>query len=547
MTHDALTRAADIFDPPSGRTDGWEPLPHQIPPSDPTSPNHNPDLGITGWFVWLMMAGRGAGKTDGAAHYIARYARTHPSVRIAIIAPTLGDARSACVDGPSGLLAHDNTIRVHKTPDYYLKWPNGSRADIFGAHTEDDVERLRAGGNRHVVWAEELAAWRYLEEAWDQMEFGLRLGQHPHVVASTTPKNRRKIRQLVEDPKVIVTRGTTLDNPHLHHTARERLLERYEGTTIGRQELYGELLQDVTNALWSRETIDRNRVTPKEFAAVYRDYALPIPDPTRITEANPDTEANPTQTDAPNTPPSATPSSAGSGDAPEQMSVPEDPIFGDNPMKLRIDHMVVAVDPAMTAKKTSDDTGLVVVARMAEGQRCPFHDRDDNPKKVSGGCVFILEDSTGKYTPDQWGTKAVNLFEKWRADRIIGEVNNGGDLVESNIRAIDRAIPFKQVRASRGKAIRAEPVSALYEQNRVHHVGEFIELEEQLATWEPEADWSPDRLDALVWGVADLGIITNVRNLSDVHIIGVGTGGGWTGAERKQGLSSLYPLRREAL
>lgn len=535
----ALLRAADIFDPPSGREDGWSPLPHQIPPSDPTSPNFNPELGVTGWFVWMMMAGRGAGKTDGAAYYVSKYARTHPNIRIAIIAPTLGDARSACVDGPSGLLAHDHSIRVHKTPDYYLKWPNGSRADIFGAHTEDDVERLRAGGNRHLVWAEELAAWRYLEEAWDQMEFGLRLGQHPHVVASTTPKNRRKIRQLVEDPSVIVTRGTTLDNPHLHETARARLLQRYEGTQIGRQELYGELLQDIANALWSRETIDKNRVTPGEFAYLYPDYATHIPTLNSYTSDLSAADPSPATPATKNSPSGASrPSSAGAPGSYEQM-------FGASPTYLRMDHIVVAVDPAMTSKKTSDDTGLVVVARMAEHQRCPFHDKDDNPKKTSGGCVFILEDATGKYTPDQWGNKAVNLFEKWAADRIIGEVNNGGDLVESNIRAVDRAIPFKQVRASRGKAIRAEPVSALYEQNRVHHVGEFIELEEQLATWEPEADWSPDRLDALVWGVADLGIITSVRNLKAVAPIGVGTGGNWTGAERKQGLSSLYPMRRE--
>lgn len=461
----AFAMAADIFDPPANNN--FEPLPHQTPPSDPESPNYNPELGVTGWFVWLLLAGRGAGKTQAASIYVDRYARANPGIRIAIIAPTLGDARSACVDGPSGLLAANPDIRVVKTPDYYLRWPNGSRADIYGAHTEDDVERLRAGGNRHLVWAEELAAWRYLDDAWDQMEFGLRLGTHPHVIASTTPKNRVKIKQLVNDPKVIVTRGTTLDNPHLHETARARLLARYEGTRIGQQELFGEIIEDVAGALWTSENLERHRVTKHDY----------------------DMLVNP----------------------------PRDPETGElllsSRMLPRVEKLVVAVDPAVSSNKTSDETGIVTVGRLSKDRPCPFpHPDPDEPTRSlsRSGCLLVLSDSTLRGTPEEWGSAVVKEFHKWEADKVIGEVNNGGDLVEANMKVADNTVPFKQVRASRGKAVRAEPVSALYEQGKVHHVGGFPELEEQMTTWEPDSDWSPDRLDALVWGATELGV-TNSR------------------------------------
>lgn len=475
----AFQIAADIYSPPPD--EGWDPLPHQVPPSDPESPSYNPELGATGWFVWLMLAGRGAGKTQAASRYISRYARNNPGIRIAIIAPTLGDARSACVDGPSGLLACDPSIRVVKTPDYYLKWTNGSRADIFGAHTEDDVERLRAGGNRHVIWAEELAAWRYLADAWDQMEFGLRLGSHPHVVASTTPKNRVKIKQLVADPKVIVTRGTTLDNKHLHQTARDRLLQRYEGTRIGQQEIFGEIIEDVAGALWSSEVLELYRIRRHDLDLI--------------------------------------------------LNPPRDSETGELLLTARalphLERVVVGVDPAVSSTSSSDETGIVTIGRLSKNRPCPFP--HPNPKEPSenlsrSGCLLVMADDTMRGTPEEWGSAVTKTYHREQADLVVGEVNNGGDLVEMNVKvaAGDNKVPFKKVRASRGKAIRAEPVSALYEQGRVHHVGGLPELEEQMTTWEADSDWSPDRLDAMVWAATELGVTGMKPRLELVPPIAVG-------------------------
>jgi phage terminase large subunit-like protein len=223
----------------------WTPEAHQVPPGGD-------------WYLWLLLAGRGAGKTEACSRYVSRYARENPGSRIAIIAPTLGDARQACVEGDSGLKSHDGAARFIRAPEYVVRWPNGSRADLFGTHSPDDIERLRAGGNRHLVWAEELAAWRYLQPAWEQMELGLRLGAHPHVVASTTPKPKAYLRKLLADASTVVSKATTNDNPHLHPEVRRRFFARYEGTRLGRQELYGELLDDIEGALWHRAWFERD-------------------------------------------------------------------------------------------------------------------------------------------------------------------------------------------------------------------------------------------------------------------------------------------------
>jgi phage terminase large subunit-like protein len=483
---DVFSAAADIFSPPP-LTD-FVPLPHQLPPSNPDSPNYDPEMGVAGWFVWLMMAGRGSGKTQGASYYVDLIARQNPGFRIAIIAPTLGDARSACVDGPSGLLAINPTIKTRKTPDYYLLWPNGARADIFGAHTEDDVERLRAGGNRHLVWAEELAAWRYIEEAWDQMEFGLRLGTHPHVVVSTTPKNRPFMHKLVADPKTVVTTGATMDNPHLHESARERLLLRYRGTTIGRQELYGELLKDNDSSLWTVGRIDSARW-------------IPDPDPERTFD--------PTKNLHLSLPPQVT---------------PDNPYTEDQILRI-IDQLylsprkvVVAVDPATTSNADSDSTGIMVVAEI-DGE-CPIHagglSVDPSglpPVQGKSPCYLVIADETTKGSPDQWAKKVVQTYHTYSADKTIAEVNNGGDLVEMAIRTEDRSVTYKATRATRGKAIRAEPVSALYEQGRVHHLGFFERLEDQMINWDPTIrnKNSPDRMDALVWGLTEIAVHQGTR------------------------------------
>lgn len=227
------------------KTPPWIPLPHQKPPDG-------------NWLYWLLIAGRGTGKTDAGSHYVDNYAKAHPGSRIAIIAPTTGDARTVCVEGETGLLAANPAIAFNRTWGE-LRWPNGSRAQLFGAYAPDDAERLR-GPQHHLVWAEEFAAWRKIKECWDMMRLGLRLGDRPHVIITTTPKPRKKLIELLKDARSVVTRAHTDDNPHLHPDVRAELYAQYGGTRIGRQELAAELLLDVPGALWTFDRLEENRL-----------------------------------------------------------------------------------------------------------------------------------------------------------------------------------------------------------------------------------------------------------------------------------------------
>lgn len=248
-----LYQALEIAESESARR--WEPMPHQIPPADDD------------WQVWLLEGGRGAGKTDGAAHYLDRHVNGPACIpaypgghRPAIIAPTLGDALEACVNGPSGLKAHNRGIRlVQGVGGTHVRWPNGVEGKLFGAFTPEDIERLRAGGNRCIVWAEELAAWVRLAECWDQMKFGLRLGPRPHVVASTTPKPRRKYIEIRTDESTRRSGASTANNPYLNAGVRRDLEARYAGTRLGRQELNAEVLTDIPGALWTYAMLEDRR------------------------------------------------------------------------------------------------------------------------------------------------------------------------------------------------------------------------------------------------------------------------------------------------
>src|SRR3990167_310627 len=226
----------------------WIPEPHQEPPPPP-------------WDAWLLVAGRGAGKTDADAHYVDTHASGPACIpgpvphRIGIIAPTHEDAKRTCVVGESGLLSHNPDIRFTpggKVAD--LIWPSGAVANLFGAFTPEDVERLR-GPQHCLIWVEELAAWRYLEQCWDQGQFGLRLGSHPHIVGGTTPKPRPFFIKLLAQPNVAVVRARTDDNPYLHQRVRDELQRKYGGTRLGQQELYAEILSDIPGALWTRAMI----------------------------------------------------------------------------------------------------------------------------------------------------------------------------------------------------------------------------------------------------------------------------------------------------
>ncbi len=346
------------------------------------------------WSTWVINAGRGYGKTRTGAENVRSWATALPDQRIAIVARTSSDVRDVMIEGESGIL---NISPPWERPEYEpskrrLTWSNGSIATTF---TADEPDLLR-GPQFHKAWADELASWRFLQEAWDNLQLALRLGDDPRCVVTTTPKPIKLLRKLLKDPTTVVTGGSTYENKaNLAASFFDNVTRLYEGTTTGRQELFAELLDEAEGALWKRKDIDSCRVSE-----------------------HPD-----------------------------------------------LDRLVVAIDVAVTSNEQSDETGIVVAGRARVNDRHHF---------------YILADGSGRYTPLQWARKAISLHDHYDGDRIVGEVNNGGDLIETTLRTIDEDIPYKSVHASRGKAARAEPVAALYEQNRVHHCGLFEEMEDQM-------------------------------------------------------------------
>jgi phage terminase large subunit-like protein len=377
------------------------------------------------WNTWLVMSGRGFGKTRMGSEWIRQKAQEFPGCRIALVAETAADARDVMILGDSGLVNSDPNLTSDSwsPTNRRLSWPNGSTAWCYNA-TEPDQLR---GPQHHFAWVDELAKFQYMQQTWDQLQFGLRLGLHPQVLVTTTPRPLPLIKKLRADSDTIVTMGSTLDNQaNLASNTIKQLYERYGGTRLGRQELEGEILEDIPGALWKREDIDSARLK----------------------------------------------------DAPESL-----------------EKVYVAVDPAVSNNEGSDEHGIVVVGLAR-----------DNDGYAKG---YVLEDGTVRGSPEDWAKKAVSLYRFWSADKIIAEKNQGGDMVLSTLKAVDRSIPVELVHASRGKVVRAEPISALYEQGRVHHVGRFDKLEDQMCMFSIDnlrsiSNGSPDRVDALVWGLTKI-------------------------------------------
>lgn len=366
------------------------------------------------WQTWLVLAGRGWGKSKTGAEWVRETSRS--VARIALVAPTAADARDTMVEGESGLLAvcPPRERPVYEPSKRRVTFPNGSRCYLYSG---EEPDRLR-GPQHGAAWCDELAAWEYASEAWDMLAFGLRLGPAPRVCVTTTPKPLKVLRDLLASPSCVTVRGTTYDNrANLPEAFFRDVVARYEGTRLGRQEIHAELLEDVPGALWTRADIDKARVVKAGHL-------------TRI---------------------------------------------------------VVAVDPSVTNTAESAECGIIVAGRDERGD------------------VYVLADSSRRDSPLGWATAAVAAYHTHDADRVVAEVNNGGDLVEALIRQADPAVPYKAVRAVRGKTVRAEPVAALYEQGRVHHVGCYDTLEDQMCGYVPGAK-SPDRLDALVWAVSELAL-----------------------------------------
>lgn len=371
------------------------------------------------WTTWLVLGGRGAGKTRTGAEWLAAQVRAGAR-RLAVVGETYEDAREVMIDGPSGLssIGHPNARPIYESSRHRLVWPNGAEAHVFSA---DDPDGLR-GFQFEAAWSDEIFKWRCAEDAWNNLQLGLRLGQRPRQVVTTTPAPQSLLKRLLASDKTVITRSTTYDNQgNLANTFFSEIASVYEGTALGRQELMGELIEDKAGALWSWEMIEAHRETSQDV----------------------------------------------------------------------FDRVVVAVDPPVSQGPDADECGIVVVgAATRGGQRHGF---------------VLADRSVQGVAPTVWASRAAAAYHEFEADRIVVEVNQGGDLVTQLMVTVDPSVAVKPVRATRGKAVRAEPIAALYEQGKVHHVAPLPVLEEQLTTFTgAQGEKSPDRLDALVWGLTEI-------------------------------------------
>jgi phage terminase large subunit-like protein len=371
------------------------------------------------WDIWIILAGRGFGKTRIGAEWVREQVAAGVG-RVALIGETAADTRDVMVEGESGLLSvYPRDERpLYEPSKRQVTWPNGAIAKLYNA-TEPDQLR---GPQHEIAWCDELAKWRYARETWDQLQFGLRLGDHPRQIVTTTPRPIELVKSIVagHEGTAHITRGRTLDNrSNLAATFLLKIEARYAGTRLGRQELEGEILGDLPGALWRQDQIDTYRVA----------------------------------------------------EAPDSLG-----------------RIVVSVDPAVTNTDQSDEHGLLVAG-------------------IDGQTGYVLEDASVRGSPLIWARRAIALHDKYTADGIVVEVNQGGDMVANTLRSVREGLNIIEVRATRGKHVRAEPIAALYEQGRVHHVGAFPELENQMTMMTNagfEGEGSPDRLDALVWALTEL-------------------------------------------
>lgn len=408
------------------------------------------ERGHIDWLIWLLLTGRGWGKTRVGAEDIVDFGRRHSRSRLALVASTLDDVRKTMVEGESGILSVVHPLELQggsvdkgwnrTTCEMWLA--NGTKLQGFSA---EKPNRLR-GPQHHRAWCDELAAWENMQDTWDNLMFGLRLGTLPQCVITTTPKPKKLIIDVKDRATTVVTTGHTLDNArNLAPAALAELKRKYEGTRLGAQELAGNLLEELEGALWSRDMIDADRIGG---------FSTRVAAETWFKEE----------------------------------------------LLQHMRRVVVGVDPAITSHEDSDETGIIIAG--VSYTTCPFCTLD-----VKGGHAFVIADRTVRARPRAWAWKVRGGFNEFKADRVVAESNQGGEMVEETIIAVDAGIPVKLVHAKRGKMLRAQPISAVYEQHKVHHVGTFGDLEDQMCTWEPDSgDDSPDRMDALVYALAELMI-----------------------------------------
>ncbi len=364
------------------------------------------------WTTWLLMGGRGAGKTWAGAQWVRSLAAQEIGP-IAIVGETMVEALQVMVRGESGILRATPPEEQPRVRGQVLLWPNGTEGLVLGA---TDPERFR-GPQFAAAWCDEVGKWPHAEDAWDMLQFGLRLGDDPRQLATTTPRSTPLIKRLVADPLTKVTKmPTKVNQNNLARTFFKAIVARYENTILGRQELDGELIEDRPDALWTRGIFRADDCTALE-------------------------------------------------------------------------RIVVAVDPPVTGHKGSDACGIVVAGRVGQG------------------AVVLADLSFAPAAPDQWAKRAVAAFTEFKADCIVAETNQGGDMVKAVIAQENPDVPVRGVHASRGKWVRAEPVAALYANGRVAHRPGLTALEDEMCAFgtDGKADGhSPDRVDALVWALTEL-------------------------------------------
>jgi len=364
------------------------------------------------WTTWLIMGGRGSGKTRAGSEWVRQLARNKVSP-IALVGETIAEAVAVMINGESGIMRISPDNERPKLRSNMLIWPNGAEAMVLAAN---DPERFR-GPQFAAAWCDEVGKWPKAEEAWDMLQFGLRLGERPRQLATTTPRATRFLKRLIADPQTVVTRMTTAENEaHLATCFLDAVVKRYAGSVLGRQELDGELIEDRPDALWQRGMFRRWSGGPLE-------------------------------------------------------------------------RIVVAVDPPVSGHDRSDACGIVVAGR-------------------AGDEAVVLEDATVKAVdPLAWARRAVAAFEAHEADALVVEVNQGGNLVREVIAQVDADVPLREVRATRGKWLRAEPVAALYGRGLVAHAEGLTALEDEMCAFGTDGlseGHSPDRVDALVWALTEL-------------------------------------------
>jgi phage terminase large subunit-like protein len=371
-----------------------------------------------------MLGGRGAGKTRAGAEWVRTQVETPVAKggarHIALIGETYGAVRQVMIEGPSGILAiSPPDFRPSFLPSRnLLVWPNGAKAQVFSAERPDTLR----GPQFDAAWCDELAKWRNDDATWDMLQFGLRLGQHPRQVITTTPRPTALIKRLLADRNCFVSRAATEDNrENLAPGFMEKVVARYQGTQLGRQELLGEMVDEETDALWSTALMARQRCK-----------TLPV-----------------------------------------------------------LERVLVALDPPASSGPKADACGIVVLALGVDN------------------LAYILDDCTVQgLGPTGWAKRVVAAYRDYHASCLVGEVNQGGELVREIVLREAPDIVFRPVRAKVGKMLRAEPVAALYERGLVFHHGEFEKLEEEMCSYVGHGQ-SPDRLDALVWGLTWLMLKPN--------------------------------------